>query len=168
MKKYFYSDGQNNFGPFTIEELKEKGIQRETSVWFHELGEWKKAETVEELNELFAFIPPPMQKQNTYSQQPIRLENTNNTIDIFVFLSISYWFAVSLANFVIQKVVEHWYDSPIKYFQICSNIIFAAIPIVFALSIKNKTLKYIALILSSFLSIYMLYSNIDWLIRELK
>lgn len=168
MKKYFYSDGTSNFGPFTIEELKEKGIKRETSVWFHELGEWKKAETVQELNELFALIPPPIQQQSTYSQQPIRQTSANNTIDIFVFLSIAYWFAVSLANFVITKVVDNWYNTPAKYFQIGTNIIFAVIPIVFALSVRNKTLKIIAIILSALLAIYVLYSNIDWLVRELK
>ena len=37
MKKYFYSDGTNNFGPFTLEELKEKRITRETMIWFQEL-----------------------------------------------------------------------------------------------------------------------------------
>ena len=54
MKKYFYSDGTNNFGPFTLEELKEKEISRETMIWFQELREWKKAETIQELNDLFA------------------------------------------------------------------------------------------------------------------
>ena len=53
MKKYFYSDGTNNFGPFTLEELREKNITRETKVWFQELGEWKRAGSVSELNELF-------------------------------------------------------------------------------------------------------------------
>ena len=59
MKKYFYTDGTTNFGPFTLEELKEKHISRDTMVWFQELGEWKRAETVSELNELFIFAPPP-------------------------------------------------------------------------------------------------------------
>ena len=60
MKKYFYTDGTTNFGPFTLEELKEKHISRDTMVWFQELGEWKHAETVSELNELFLLAPPPL------------------------------------------------------------------------------------------------------------
>ncbi|MCK4345981.1 MAG: DUF4339 domain-containing protein [Bacteroidales bacterium] len=40
MKKYFYTDGTNKFGPFTFEELKEKNISRETKVWFQELDDW--------------------------------------------------------------------------------------------------------------------------------
>lgn len=169
MKKYFYSDGTNNFGPFTIKELKEKGITRETMIWYQELGEWKKASTIQELNDLFALIPPPIQQQqNNYSQQTLRQSNSNNTIDIFVFLSIAYWLTVSLADFVIHKVVDDWYDTPAKYFQIGTNIIFAVIPIVFAISVKNRTLKIIAIIMGALLSIYILYINIDWLIRELK
>lgn len=43
MKKYFYTDGKDKFGPFTLEELKEKEISRETLVWFQELNDWKPA-----------------------------------------------------------------------------------------------------------------------------
>lgn len=169
MKKYFYSDGSNNFGPFTIEELKEKGITRETSVWFHELGEWKKAGTVPELNDLFTFTPPPLPNFTNYSQTPNRQSSLDKTIDLFVFLSIVYWFSTNLINFIIEKVVDDWWSNDIiTYFRIGTNIIFAAIPIVFALSLKGKTLKIIALILAALLSIYFLYSNIEWLIRELK
>jgi hypothetical protein len=169
MKKYFYSDGTNNFGPFTIEELKEKGITRETSVWFHELGEWKMAGTIQELNELFAYIPPPLQRQTNYNQQPISQTSTNNAIDIFVFLSIAYWFISNLAYFIIEKVIDDWWSNDlVTYFRIGTNIVFAAIPIVFALSVRNKTLKVIAIILAALLCIDKLYSNIDWLIRELK
>jgi len=169
MKKYFYSDGTNSFGPFSIEELKEKEITRESLIWFQELGEWKKASAIEELNDLFTLVPPPIQQQNNYIQQSTRQSNSNNMIDIFVFLSIAYWFASNLANFIIEKVVDDWWDNElITYFRIGTNLIFAVIPIVFALSVKNKTLKIIALILGALLSIYILYNNIDWLIRELK
>jgi hypothetical protein len=167
MKKYFYSDGTNNFGPYTIEELKEKGITRETSVWFHELGGWKKAGTVQELDEIFAFIPPPIQQQHNYNQKFSRKASTNNTIDILALLSIAYWLAFSLVGFVIDKVVDNVYDSPVLYFFIWIKIIFAVVPIVFALTVRNKTLKIIAIILSALISIYMLYINIDWLISVL-
>lgn len=59
MKKYFYTDGTNQFGPFTLEELKEKNITRETNVWFQELGDWKPAGSVPELSEIFELNPPP-------------------------------------------------------------------------------------------------------------
>lgn len=169
MKKYFYSNGTNHFGPFTIEELKEKRITRETMIWYQELAEWKRASTIQELNDLFALIPPPIQPQNNLSQQTQRQVSSNNKIDIFVFLSIAYWFAFDLAYFIIGKVVDNWWDNDlITYFRIGANLVFAAIPIVFALSVKNKTFKIIAIFLGALSSIYMLYNNIDWLIRELK
>lgn len=63
MKKYFYSDGSNNFGPFTFEELREKKINSETLVWFQDLEDWTSAGKVEELKELFIFSPPPIIKE---------------------------------------------------------------------------------------------------------
>lgn len=168
MIKYFYSKGMDNFGPFTIDELKEKGITRETMVWFQGLGEWKKADTVQELNDLFALIPPPIQQQNAYNQQVLSQANSNNTIDLFVLLSIAYWFSMSLANFVIQKVVDDWYNKPALFFQIGTNIVFSVIPIVFALSVRNRTFKTIAIIISGLLSVILLSSNFVWLFSELK
>lgn len=73
MKKYFYTDGTNNYGPFTLDELKEKKISRETKIWFHELGEWKSAGEVPELTEIFKLVPPPIAKTNYNS-----MENLNN------------------------------------------------------------------------------------------
>jgi len=75
MKKYFYTDGTNNFGPFTLEELREKNITRETKVWFQELGDWKPAGTVPELTEIFKLVPPPITKTNSNFNS---MENFNN------------------------------------------------------------------------------------------
>lgn len=72
MKKYFYTNGINNFGPFTFEELEEKKITRETRVWFKELGEWKLAGNILELNEIFDVTPP----ENTITNSS-NMENMN-------------------------------------------------------------------------------------------
>jgi hypothetical protein len=61
MKKYFYTDGFANFGPFTLEELKYKNITLDTNVWYEGMGDWKKAAEVPELASLFSTntaIPP--------------------------------------------------------------------------------------------------------------
>lgn len=54
MKKYFYTDGYTNFGPFTLEELKYKNITPETNVWYEGMGDWRKASEVPELAALFS------------------------------------------------------------------------------------------------------------------
>ncbi len=59
MKKYFYSDGINKFGPFPLEELKQKNITKETLIWFQGLNEWLPASNIPELDEFFAPSSPP-------------------------------------------------------------------------------------------------------------
>lgn len=168
MKKYFYTDGTRNFGPFSIEELKEKSISRETMVWFQELDEWKNAGSIQELNDLFYLVPPPIRQSNN-NQISVYPSNSSGVIDILVFLSIAYWLATNLANFIIQEFVDDWWNYEfITFFQIGSNIIFAIVPIVFALSVKGKALKITTLILATLLSLYILYTNIEWMIRELQ
>ena len=75
MKKYFYTDGTDKFGPFTLGELKEKNISRETLVWFQELGEWKPAGNVPELSEIFELSPPPIAKPNLINNNMESIDN---------------------------------------------------------------------------------------------
>lgn len=58
MQKYFIHL-QNQEGPFTFEELKAKGLKRDTPVWFDGLPDWQRAADVEELRNLFGAAPPP-------------------------------------------------------------------------------------------------------------
>jgi hypothetical protein len=60
MKKYHYSEGDNQFGPLTIEELKDKKITKDTMVWYEGLDNWVKAGDVDELKERFKSTPPPL------------------------------------------------------------------------------------------------------------
>ncbi len=77
MKKYYYSDGQNQYGPFTIEELKEKNITKDTLIWYEGLDQWKKAELFPELQNVYIKIPQPI-PQPTYNQPP-NIPNYNNS-----------------------------------------------------------------------------------------
>jgi hypothetical protein len=49
MKKYYYNDGQQNHGPFTLEELAQKNLSRETLVWYPELETWQPAGNASEI-----------------------------------------------------------------------------------------------------------------------
>jgi hypothetical protein len=64
MKKYFYSNGEGKEGPLTLEELKQKDINPKTLIWFEGLDDWKEAETIEELREIFELLPPPIINEN--------------------------------------------------------------------------------------------------------
>jgi len=60
MKKYFYSDGKEKFGPFSFEELKNENINRDILIWFEGLDDWKQAKDIEEFEEILKLIPPPI------------------------------------------------------------------------------------------------------------
>ena len=64
MKKYFYSKGQEKEGPVFLEELKQLDIKPKTLIWFQGLEDWKEADTVEELREIFELSPPPIDSEN--------------------------------------------------------------------------------------------------------
>jgi len=61
MKRYYYSSGLDNEGPFTLEELRSKEISRDTKIWYDGLGQdWKEAGSLPELVGLFSSKPPPI------------------------------------------------------------------------------------------------------------
>lgn len=70
MKYYYISDGQNQIGPLSRQELSDKNITRETWIWYEGLSEWQKAGDIEELAELFAQkqVPPPMPRPTPPTQ----------------------------------------------------------------------------------------------------
>jgi len=49
MQKFHYTDGTNTFGPFSVEELKGKGITGDTYVWAEGLPNWVAARQIPEL-----------------------------------------------------------------------------------------------------------------------
>lgn len=60
MKKYYLQNGTENIGPFTIEELKAKGITKNTSVWCEGMSDWTEASNVTELTGILNITPPPI------------------------------------------------------------------------------------------------------------
>ncbi len=71
MKKYFYTDGTTNFGPFTLEELKQENIRRDTQVWCQGMKEWARAESLPELEELFELVPPRFHPEPPPAPRPV-------------------------------------------------------------------------------------------------
>ena len=61
MKEYFYSKGQDQQGPYSLEKLKECKITKETLIWFEGLENWTPAH---EINELKSFINIESQAKN--------------------------------------------------------------------------------------------------------
>jgi len=60
MKKYFLHNGTEQQGPFDIEDLKTKDINKETSIWYEGLVNWTTADKIDELKTLLKVMPPPL------------------------------------------------------------------------------------------------------------
>ena len=85
MKKYFYSNGNEQFGPLTFEELKQKDISNEALIWFEGLENWKKAKDIDHLQPILELKPPPLiiEAKNTLNEQ--KTKKVNNLIFYFIF-----------------------------------------------------------------------------------
>lgn len=60
MKYYYYSDNDQRFGPFTLDELKNKRIGKTALVWTDGMEDWAPAESLQELKEILISEPPPL------------------------------------------------------------------------------------------------------------
>lgn len=80
MKQYYYASGDQQLGPFTIEELKSKNLNKDVYVWYEGLSDWTRAGDLPELSSLFEVTydtpqqptvnPTPPPPANTGYQQP--------------------------------------------------------------------------------------------------
>lgn len=65
MKHYYYTDNDQQLGPFTVEELKVKRLKKSTLVWTEGMQDWTSANEVEELQNFLISEPPPLPKKTT-------------------------------------------------------------------------------------------------------
>jgi hypothetical protein len=56
MSQYYYTDGKERYGPFTLEQLKEKNIGGDTLVWKEGMADWQPANSLPD----FQTISPPV------------------------------------------------------------------------------------------------------------
>ena len=61
MKEYFYLKGKDQNGPFTIEQLADKGLTNETNIWTEGMENWQKLKDMTELAQILKpkSVPPP-------------------------------------------------------------------------------------------------------------
>lgn len=62
MRTYYINTGNENGGPFSIDELKLQNISTATLVWYNGMDEWKYASEIEELKPFFTVYPPLIQQ----------------------------------------------------------------------------------------------------------
>jgi len=69
MRKYFYTDGKDKFGPFSEDELKRKNLSRETKIWHYGLDDWTSLSEIEELSGVTNSIPPELPTKTSLSKE---------------------------------------------------------------------------------------------------
>lgn len=86
MSKFHIHKDEQQQGPFTLDELRNLKITRETMVWFEGADDWKKAIEIEELQEIFKGVPPPLHINQPEIPNPIEdkqiIEKSKSTVDI--------------------------------------------------------------------------------------
>lgn len=50
MRNYFYTDGQNRFGPFSLDDMRRKRLPGHTQVWYQGLNDWVSISEIHDLN----------------------------------------------------------------------------------------------------------------------
>lgn len=76
MKKYYYSDNGASIGPYTIEQLKNLGANKDSLIWSEGFTDWKKVSEIPELADLFHEPQnklPQFQSKRTFPVTPVIL-----------------------------------------------------------------------------------------------
>jgi hypothetical protein len=97
-----------------------------------------------------------------FFQEP---SNNSKTADLLILIFLFYMFVSSLTAFALEKFVDNWYVGTTKYIQIGMNLIWGFSFVLLGIAIKNKIGKIFGIILASIYTIYVVYSNIDWMLK---
>lgn len=74
--EYYYTDGTTNYGPFTLDQIKEKNLTAETKIWYSGLSGWMAASELPEFADRFGTesqpvqTPPPIAYAGNYQSIP--------------------------------------------------------------------------------------------------
>ncbi len=108
MKKYFYHDGQNQFGPFDLEGLRSKNLIQSTPIWYQGLEKWTPAGQIEELKVLFEGVPPPfhaepINTQDYYTPPYYQQENNKRSYKKPLLIGVSVLLGIFLFAAIIKN-----------------------------------------------------------------
>lgn len=97
------------------------------------------------------------------SMNPVSEEESNRN-SVLILVWVVAVGVLSIASSLFVEFVDHWYTGSFRMFYIGIQIIQNIIMILPVLTIKNKALKVICLILMSMLILWWVYRNIAWVL----
>lgn len=98
MKKYFLHDGKEQQGPFSLDDLRNKGINKKTQIWYEGSPDWLDAENCDDLKELFITSTPPPFRKNENTFPPKKSSKTFNIVLFSIIGGIVLIFLIALLN----------------------------------------------------------------------
>lgn len=83
MDKFYIAVNEQKTGPFSYEELKTKGLHRDTLIWTEGMDNWTKAEHVALVKDIIVSTPPPIPMEEKKQGQRIEPKVTfaHNAVD---------------------------------------------------------------------------------------
>lgn len=88
MVHYYYTDGKDRFGPFTLDQLKERNISESTLVWKDGLPDWVPARNLSDLEPLFVVSPSEPPPVNVNYTNPVMLVPPKNWLIESILLTL--------------------------------------------------------------------------------
>lgn len=87
MKKFYLHNGTEQMGPFDVEDLKQKNINKNTPIWHEGLSDWTTADKINELNDLLlSSTPPPFSgvksEQQTFNKPVMQNQIKSTKIEV--------------------------------------------------------------------------------------
>ena len=83
MKKYFYTDGTNKYGPYSKDELLLQKITRNTKIWYLGIDKWTELCNIQEFDDFTLSIPPEIKKSTTNNQKIIVEKSSSKQTSYF-------------------------------------------------------------------------------------
>lgn len=123
MRKIFYTDGKNKFGPYSLEEVMSKGLSQNTKIWYYGLKNWISLSEIQEFKSATNSIPPTTVKQSlsstpTYSNKE-KSKKANKSISYWIFallilIIVIFIYVITNKNkesALHREIVENSYDA---------------------------------------------------------
>ena len=99
MRQYFININSEQKGPFSLEELKDMQLTKNTPIWYKELEDWTTVDKIDEVKELLGstpppfttipVTPPPFAKHNNIPEDNLKKnENSNKKRNLLILISI--------------------------------------------------------------------------------
>ncbi len=106
MVQYYYTDGKERFGPFSLEELKDKPITKETLVWKEGLPDWVSANTLSDFNFLFVETEIKSSAEPNAPTKSIPLSAPKNWLVESVLVTIFCCLPLGIVGIILALLVD--------------------------------------------------------------